>query len=43
MRLKKEKRAFMLPSVDYLGRTISAEGLRVSEAKVKEVVNAPAP
>ena len=43
MRLKKEKCAFMLPSVDYLGHTISAEGLRASEAKVKGVVNAPAP
>ena len=42
-RLKKEKCAFMLLSVDYLGHTISAEGLRASEAKVKEAVNAPAP
>ena len=33
----------MLPSVDYKGHTINAEDLKASEAKVKGVVNAPAP
>ena len=43
MRLKKNKCAFMLDSVDYLGHTISADGLRTSEAKIKGIVNAPTP
>ena len=43
MRLKKTKCAFLLPQVDYLGHTISAEGLRTSDAKVSGIVNAPAP
>ena len=43
MRLKKEKCAFMLPSVSYLGHVISAEGLHTSELKVKAVVDAPEP
>ena len=33
----------MLDSVDYLGHTISADGLRTSEAKIKGIVNAPTP
>ena len=43
MRLKKEKCGFLLPSVSYLGHVISAEGLCTSEAKVKAIVEAPAP
>ena len=43
MRLKKEKCAFLLPSVSYLGHIISAEGLHTSDTKVKAVIDAPAP
>jgi hypothetical protein len=43
MRLKREKCAFVLPSVSYLGHVISAEGLHTAESKVKAVVNAPEP
>ena len=43
MRLKREKCAFMLPSVSYLGHVISADGLHTSESKVQAVVDAPAP
>ncbi len=43
MRLKKNKCAFMLPSVEYLGHTISAQGLHASKSKVSGVVDAPKP
>lgn len=43
VRLKREKCAFLLPSVDYLGHTISAEGLCTSDNKVMGIVKAPAP
>ena len=43
MRLKREKCSFLLPSVEYLGHVISAEGLKTSELKVKAVTNAPTP
>ena len=43
MRLKKGKCAYLLPSVDYLGHTISEEGLRTSDSKVEAIVRAPAP
>lgn len=43
MQLKREKCAFLLPPVSYLGHVISAEGLHTSESKVKAVVEAPAP
>ena len=43
MRLKKEKCAYLLLSVEYLGHIISAEGLRTADSKVEAVVRAPAP
>ena len=43
MRLKKGKCAFLLPSVSYLGHVISAEGLGTERAKVRAIVDAPAP
>ena len=43
MRLKMGKCAYLLPAVKYLGHTISAEGLSTSEAKVRGILEAPAP
>ena len=43
MRLKRAKCSFLLPSVEYLGHVICAEGLCTSDAKVGAIVNAPAP
>ena len=43
LKLKKDKCAYLLPSVDYLGHTISAEGLQTSESKVSGIVKAPTP
>ena len=43
MKLKREKCAYLLPSVEYLGHTISEEGLRTAESKVDAIVRAPAP
>ena len=43
MRLKKDKCAFMLPSVSYLGHVISEEGLHTAESKVQAVVKAAEP
>lgn len=43
MRLKREKCAFLLPSVSYLGHVISADGLHTAESKVKAVVEARDP
>ena len=43
IRLKLEKCAFMLPVVEYLGHSISAEGLHPTVEKVKAIRNAPAP
>ena len=37
LRLKREKCSFCLPEVDYLGHTISAEGLRPSPSKVRAI------
>ena len=43
MRLKSEKCEYLRLSVDYLGHTISSEGLRTSDAKVQAILQAPAP
>ena len=43
MKLKKEKCAFCLPQVEYLGHVISEEGLRPSSSKIKAITNAPEP
>jgi hypothetical protein len=42
-RLKREKCAFLLPRVDYLGYLITAEGIQPSPDKVKAVQEAPVP
>ena len=43
LRLKREKCAFMLPKIEYLGHTISADGLHPSKDKVRAIVDAPVP
>ena len=43
MRLKRQKCAFLLPSVAYLGHVISQEGLHTEESKVRAIVDAPEP
>ena len=43
VRLRREKCAFMLPAVEYLGHTISAEGLQPTQEKVHAIVDAPTP
>lgn len=43
MRLKQEKCAFLLDSVEYLGHNISAEGLRPTQEKVCAITGAPPP
>ena len=43
MKLKKEKCAFCLPQVEYLGHVISEEGLRPSSSKIKAMMDAPEP
>lgn len=43
MRLKRDKCAFFLPAVEYLGHKISAQGLQPTEGKVRAIKNAPAP
>ena len=43
IRLKLCKCAFFLPSVDYLGHRISAQGLQPLADKVKAILDAPAP
>eukprot|EP00731_Ephydatia_muelleri_P004369 Em0002g545a len=43
MKLKLSKYFFLLPSVEYLGHVISAEGIRPSSEKTRAIFNAPAP
>ena len=43
MRLKPAKCQYLLPSVEYLGHTISKTGLQTADSKVDAIVNAPAP
>ena len=41
MRLKKEKCVFMVCSVEYLGHSISKEGLQPTAEKVRAITKAP--
>ena len=43
LRLNRAKSAFMLPSIQYLGHVISAEGIQPSREKVRALLEAPAP
>ena len=43
LRLKKQKCSFMLTSVDYLGHTISSEGLQPTREKVRAIKDASTP
>ena len=43
IRLKKDKCAFMLKSVEYLGHIISAEGLHPTTEKIRAITAAPTP
>ena len=43
MRVKREKCAFMLEEVEYLGHTITVQGLRPTAEKTRAIVDAPAP
>ena len=43
MRLKREKCAFMLSQVNYLGHTISSEGIQPTPDKIRAVCDAPLP
>ena len=43
MRLKRDKCAFMLPKVEYLGHVITAKGLHPAEDKIRAILKAPAP
>ena len=43
MHLKKDKCAFLLPQVEYLGHQISQKGLHPTKDKVRAIVEAPAP
>ena len=43
MRLKRQKCSFMLPSVQYLGHCLSAEGVSPTEDKVQAIREAPRP
>ena len=43
LRLKREKCAFMLNSVEYLGHNISADGLRPTEEKIRAIAEAQTP
>ena len=43
MHLRKDKCAFLLPQVEYLGHQISQSGLHPTKEKVRAIVEAPAP
>ena len=43
LRLKRDTCAFLLPTVEYVGHKITAQGLQPTLDKVKAVQNAPAP
>ena len=43
LHLKRNKCAFLLPSVEYLGHKISADGLQPTEEKVRAIKEAPHP
>ena len=43
LRLKRNKCAFLLPSVEYLGHRISAQGLQPTQEKIQAIRNAPPP
>ena len=43
LRLKHNKCAFLLPTVEYLGHKISAQGLQPTDEKIRAINNAPAP
>ena len=43
MRLKKEKCAYLLDEIEYLGHKITKEGLQPTESKVRAVAHAPVP
>ena len=42
-RLKRQKCAFLLPSIEYLGHIITEEGLKPSKKKVEAIIDAPTP
>ena len=42
-RLKRHKCIFLLPTVDYLGHTVTVDGLKPSEEKVRAIRRAPRP
>ena len=43
LKLKRSKCFFMLPSVEFLGHVVSADGLHPTKEKVRAIVEAPAP
>ena len=43
LRLKRNKCAFLLPAVEYLGHKISAQGLQPTNEKIKAIRDAPPP
>ena len=43
LRLRQNKRAFMQPSVEYLGHRISGDGLHLMPNKIRALSDAPAP
>ena len=43
LKLKKDKYAFMLPAVEYLGHEITEAGLKLTTEKVRALVEAPVP